>query len=57
VTGQRDRILAEALGFADVWEDAELYYAPTMKNKPILDEIAPVLAVTTGSRRRSWISS
>ena len=53
----RDRILAEALGFAGVWEDPELYYAPTMKNKPILDEIAPVLAVTTGSWRRSWISS
>jgi predicted alpha/beta-fold hydrolase len=31
VTDQGDLILAEALGFADVWEDIELYYAQTMK--------------------------
>ncbi len=31
VTDQSDHILAEALGFADVWEDIELYYAQTMK--------------------------
>ncbi len=31
VTDQSDLILAEALGFADVWEDIELYYAQTMK--------------------------
>ena len=31
VTDRSDRILAEALGFAAVWEDIELYYAQTMK--------------------------
>jgi hypothetical protein len=31
VTDQSDLIFAEALGFADVWEDIELYYAQTMK--------------------------
>jgi hypothetical protein len=31
VTDQSDLILAETLGFADVWEDIELYYAQTMK--------------------------
>jgi len=31
VTDQSDLILAEALGFTDVWEDIELYYAQTMK--------------------------
>ena len=31
VTDQSDLILAEALGFAEVWEDIELYYAQTMK--------------------------
>ena len=31
VTDQSDLILAEALGFADVWEDIELYYTQTMK--------------------------
>ena len=30
-TDQSDRILAEALGFADVWEDIELYYVQTVK--------------------------
>jgi len=31
VTDQSDAILAEVLGFADAWEDIELYYAQTMK--------------------------
>ncbi len=31
VTDQSDLIFAEAFGFADVWEDIELYYAQTMK--------------------------
>ena len=31
VTDETDRILADALGFGDVWEDIELYYAQTMK--------------------------
>jgi hypothetical protein len=31
VTDKSDRILSEALGFAEVWEDIELYYAQTMK--------------------------
>ena len=31
VTDQSDLILAEAFGFADVWQDIELYYAQTMK--------------------------
>ena len=31
VTDQSDCILAEALGFGDVWEDIELYCAQTMK--------------------------
>ena len=31
VTDQSDIILAEVLGFADAWEDIELYYAQTMK--------------------------
>ena len=31
VTDQSDLILAETLGFADVWEDIELYYAQTIK--------------------------
>ena len=31
VTDRSDLILAEALGFAAVWEDIELYYAQTMK--------------------------
>jgi hypothetical protein len=31
VTDKSDRILAEALGFADVWEDIEFYYGQTMK--------------------------
>ena len=31
VTDQSDFMLAEALGFAEVWEDIELYYTQTMK--------------------------
>jgi hypothetical protein len=30
VTDRSDRILAEALGFSEVWEDVELYYAQTV---------------------------
>jgi hypothetical protein len=31
ITNQSDFLLAEALGFSDIWEDIELYYAQTMK--------------------------
>ena len=31
VTDRSDSIFAEALGFADVWDDIELYYVQTMK--------------------------
>jgi hypothetical protein len=38
ITNQSDFLLAEALGFSDIWEDIELYYAQTMKTDFSEDE-------------------
>ena len=38
ITDRSDRILAGALGYGDVWEDIELYYAQTVKTEFSDDE-------------------